>query len=74
MDRRIVRICKAGDQLPASSEVSQINYTQRLHKETIQHTLQDVQTDTPQLVNIWVVDLCEKPDLRWSHGIVIWKK
>ena len=40
----------------------------------MEHTLEDIETDTAKLVNVGVVDLGEKPDLRRSHGIVIWQE
>ena len=40
----------------------------------VELTLQHVQTDPPQLVNVWVVDFGEKTDLGWSHGVIFWKE
>ena len=74
MDKRIVRIWSAGDQLPATNILSQ-----RLEKEyqranDEEHTLENIQTDTAEFVYVWVVNLGEKPDLRRSHRIVIWQE
>lgn len=38
----------------------------------LQRTLQNIKTDAAQLVNIWVVDLGEKSNLRRGHRIVVW--
>jgi len=35
---------------------------------------QDVQADATQFIDIRVVDLGQKPDLRWSHRIFFWQK
>jgi len=64
-----VRICKAGDQLPVP--VSTESATQ---SRALKHTLQDIQTYTTQPVDVGVVDLREKADLRRRHGIVIWEE
>jgi len=37
-------------------------------------TLENIETDTAKLVDIWVIDLCQKADLGGSHGVVVWKK
>ena len=37
-------------------------------------TLQHVQTDSSQLIDVGVVDLGEESDLGWRHGIVIWQE
>lgn len=36
--------------------------------------LQDIETDTAQLVDIRVVDLGEKANLGWRHGVVVWEE
>ena len=66
MDRRIVRICRAGDQLPARvSDHEEVRETsQRL-------TLENVQADTPQAIDVGVVNLGEEADLGWRHGIIV---
>ena len=43
----------------------------RSWREASRLTLEDVQTDTPQLVDIGMVDLGQEADLGWSHGIVV---
>lgn len=40
----------------------------------IQRTLEDIQTDTAELVDIGVVNLGEESDLRWGHRIVVWQE
>jgi hypothetical protein len=37
-------------------------------------TLQDVQADTAELVDVWMVDFGEEADLGRSHGVVIGKE
>lgn len=37
-------------------------------------TLQDVQTDSTEAVDVGMVDLCEEANLGWCHGIVIRKE
>lgn len=37
-------------------------------------TLKNIKTDSPQLVNVWVVNLCQEPYLWWSHRIVVWQE
>lgn len=37
-------------------------------------TLQNVQADAPKLVDVGMVDLCKKPDLRRVHRVVIRKE
>ena len=36
--------------------------------------LQDIETDTAQLVDIRVVDLGEKANLGRGHGVVVWEE
>ena len=45
-----------------------------LPEQRVQPTFEDIQTDTAKLVNIWVIDLGEEPDLWWGHGIVVWQE
>jgi hypothetical protein len=40
----------------------------------VQHTLQNIQADSPQLVNIRMVDLGKKANLWRCHGIIIGQK
>ena len=35
--------------------------------------LQDIKTDTSELVNIWVVDLSSEENLWWNHWVVSWQ-
>ena len=51
MESSIVLICKAGDQLPMFMSVAEAYETARLP------TLEHVQADSSQLVNIWMVYL-----------------
>lgn len=64
----MVRIWSAGDQLPKL--ISWFTKVQDMGE----HTLQDVQADAPQTVDVWVVDLGEKADLGWGHGVVVWEE
>ena len=64
MERRIVRIWSAGDQLPDT--VSFANEAYR-HAE---HTLEHIKTDATETINIGVVDAREETDLWRSHGVV----
>ena len=66
MERRIVRIWSAGDQLPKFL-LALLN-----DRADLQRTLQYIQADAAELVNVWVVDFSKKPDLRRCHGIVVW--
>merc|ERR1719234_421909 len=34
--------------------------------------LEDVQTDSPKLVYVWVVDPCNEPDFWSSHRVIFW--
>jgi len=36
------------------------------------HTFENVQTNSAELINIWVIDLCKESNLWRSHRIVIW--
>ena len=40
----------------------------------MQLTLENIQTDTAKLVDIWVVDLGQETNPGWCHGIVVWKE
>ena len=40
----------------------------------IRLTLENVEADTTQFVNIWVIDLCEETNLRRGHRIIVRKK
>ena len=37
-------------------------------------TLENIQADTPELVDVWVVDLGQEADLGWCHGVIVWKE
>lgn len=65
IDNKMVRICKAGDQLPMF--VSWLVIKTKGHSIT----LEDIETDPAKLVNIWVVDLCQEADFGRSHWIVV---
>ena len=40
----------------------------------LKRTLQHIQTDAAQLINVWVIDLGEKSDFWRSHRVVVWQK
>lgn len=72
MERRIVRIWRAGDQLSTNcvSFVSSSILPTRSDR-CMRPTLQHIETDATKLVHIWVEDLGEETDFGWSHGIVV---
>lgn len=37
-------------------------------------TLQNIQTDATQFVNVGMVDLGKESNLWWGHRIVVWEK
>lgn len=65
----MVRIWRAGDQLPAEDKISRMPETRDIGNGG--HTLEHVETDTTKLVDVGMVDLCEEADLWWSHRIVV---
>ena len=67
MDKRIVLICSAGDQLP-------VNISSEHRAPEALRTFQDVEADSSQFVDIRVVYLCEESDFGWIHGIIIGEK
>jgi hypothetical protein len=70
MERRMVRICRAGDQLPTGS----LSALPSIFPVNSMLTLQDVQADAAELVDVWMVDLGEESDLGGSHGVVVGKE
>jgi hypothetical protein len=46
----------------------------RAHNEMARLTLQDVEADAAQPVDVWVVDLGKEADLGWGHGVVVWEE
>ena len=66
MERRIVRIWSAGDQLPKFLSAL-LN-----DRADLRRTLQYIQADAAELVDIWVVDFGQESDLGRCHGIVVW--
>lgn len=71
MDRRMVRIWRAGDQLPTQHESASISEWKSGRKY---RTLQHIKADTAQLVDIGVVYLGQESDLGRGHGVVVWKE
>jgi hypothetical protein len=67
MERRMVRIWRAGDQLPYLSATSGGHSRGRL-------TLKHVEANAPQSVDVGVVDLGKEPDLGRGHGVVVWEE
>lgn len=65
----MVRICSAGDQLPKCVRLAKV-----VARDCSQLTLEDVQTDAAQSVDVGVVDLGEEADLGRGHGVVIGEK
>lgn len=52
---------------------SSISFNSKI-KRRRSHTFQHVQAYTAQLVNVWMVDFCKKPDFGRRHRIIIRKK
>ena len=61
----MVRIWRAGDQLPAQYRSALPGY------DCLALTLQDIQAYSAQSVNVGVVDLGQESYFRWSHGVVV---
>lgn len=68
MERRMVRIWRAGDQLPAPALEPLRQY---LGTQEGRLTLQHVETDAAQLVDVGVVDFGQESHLGWRHGVVV---
>ena len=70
----MVRICRAGDQLSAGRG-GQFMSVPELYEETqgalAPLTLQDIEADAAQLVDVGVVDLGQEADLRGHHRVVV---
>jgi hypothetical protein len=73
MESRIVRICRAGDQLSGSRSV---NGQVGLGKisQYLSLTLQDIEADAAETIDVGVVDLGKEADLGRGHGVVIGKE
>lgn len=69
MERRMVRICRAGDQLSKKPSVSKMTNIEG-EKGPCLCTLQDVETDAAELVDVGVEDFGEEADLGGRHGVV----
>lgn len=69
MESRMVRIWRAGDQLPVA-----VSILLSIPSPSLVHTLQYVQAYAAQLVDVWMVDLGEEADFWWSHWVVVWKE
>lgn len=37
-------------------------------------TLQDIQTDTTQTIDVGVIDLGQEADFGWGHRIIVWQE
>ena len=61
----MVRICRAGDQLPKMIS------GEDLVVDSDGLTLQDVQADSTEAIDVGVVDLGKEADLGGSHGVVV---
>ncbi len=70
MESKIVRICRAGDQLSATVQWSVWAPFPGCARGLA--TLQHVEADAPQLVDVRVEDLGQEPDLGRRHGIIVW--
>lgn len=69
IERRIVRIWRAGDQL--SVDLSACCPISGQMRDCHMRTFQDVETDAAKLVDVWVEDLGEKSNLGRCHGVVV---
>jgi hypothetical protein len=68
IERRMVRIWRAGDQLPGA-----VSGEMRGNVKTTL-TLEDVEADATQSVDVGVVDLGQEAHLGRGHGIVVWEE
>lgn len=66
----MVRIWRAGDQLPVEVSVR----PGHIKLWSTWHTLQHIQADASQSVDVGVVNFGEEADLGGSHGVVIGKE
>jgi hypothetical protein len=80
IESRIVRICSAGDQLSVCL-CKPHTFGRRKRRGSPspasgkkKPTLQHVQADATQLVNVRVEDLGEESNLGRSHGVVVWEE
>lgn len=64
----MVRICRAGDQLPMLVSAWNLD----LYGDDL--TLQDVQADSTETIDVGVIDLGKETDLGRSHGVVVGKE
>lgn len=64
----MVRICRAGDQLSNQCQ------WRHLSKIIPEPTLQNIQADTAEAVDVGVVNLGQEADLWGSHGIIVGEK
>ena len=71
MERRMVRICNAGDQLSARVACESVSELEGRELGRLQRTLENVKADATELVDIGVKDLCEESNLRRGHRVVI---
>lgn len=63
-----MRICSAGDQLPANAfSIAPVQIVVRV-------TLQDIKTNPPKFIDVWVVDFCQEAYFGRSHWIVVGKE
>ena len=69
MERRIVRIWRAGDQLSVALVLAKISLRVGDASDKT-HTLQNIQTDATKLIDVWVEDLCEESNLGRRHRVV----
>lgn len=36
--------------------------------------LEDVEADSSQAIDVWVIDACEEAYPGWAHGVVVWEE
>ena len=73
MERRMVRICRAGDQLSKKPNVSKMASIEG-EKGPCLRTLQDIEADAAELVDVGVEDFGEEANLGGRHGVVFGEK
>lgn len=71
MERRIVRICRAGDQLSVGDEFALEHAFRGIGRRGRLFTFQDIKADAAELVHVGVKNLGEETDLGRDHRIVV---
>ena len=83
MERRMVRIWRAGDQLPF--EYVNMGFASGGYRRyggdgrgvwcgEGRHTLKHVETDAAETVDVGMIDFGQEADFRRCHGVVVWEE